>query len=292
MHALFWLLGALVLLTLVLAFYGSLLITVIPMLAVPYTPADFEMPFQPVTFPSEDGLKLTGWFVPAKHLSDKTIIIQHGVGSNHGDMLAQTVCLYREGRWNLLYYNFRGHADSEGRHTSLGPMELRDLKGALTFLKEKKGPESKHLSIFGHSLGAAVAIVGAAEHPELEAVAAESPFASIPQTIRHFAWIYHAIPYFPFVPLAMLFSSLRLRQWIGRFNPVEAIGKIAPRPILIIQGGRDLRIPMSDFQKLWAAAREPKDQFLVPEADHGDPWMIDREGYEKRLVEFFRKALP
>ena len=96
----------------------------------------------------------------------------------------------------------------------------------------------------------------------------------------------------PFVMLAMLFTSLRLGLWVGRFKPVEAIGRIAPRPIYLIQGGRDLRIPMSDFQKLWAAAKEPKEQWLVPQADHGDPWMIDREGYERRLVDFFRKALP
>ena len=48
---------------------------------------------------------------------------------------------------------------------------------------------------------------------------------------------------------------------------------------------------MSDFQTLWAAAREPKEQFLVPGADHGDPLIIDKAGYESHLVNFFRKAL-
>ncbi len=264
MHALGWVLGLLVLFILGMSFYGSTQITDIPYLAVPYTPADFDMPFEKVSFHSEDGLRLTGWFVPARTPSIKTLLIQHGIGSNHGDMLPNTACLYREGRWNLLYYNFRGHADSEGSITSLGPLELRDLRGALRFLKEKKASESQRLGIYGHSLGAAVAIVGAAQIPELEAVAAESPFASIPQTIRLFAWVYHGIPYFPFVPLSMFFTSLRLRIWIGRFKPVEAVGKIAPRPIFFIQAGRDLRIPMADFQKLWAAAREPKEQWLVP----------------------------
>jgi fermentation-respiration switch protein FrsA (DUF1100 family) len=292
MHTLEWALGLFVLFTLVLSYYGSTLISIIPAFAVPYIPDDFGMKYESVSFPSEDGTKLTGWFIPATRPSSSTLIIQHGVGSNHGDMLAQTACLYREGRWNLFYYNFRGHADSEGRFTSLGPLELRDLNGALAYLKEHKASLCQHLGIFGHSLGAAVAIVGAAEHPELEAVALESPFASIPQTIRLFAWMYHGIPYFPFVPLSMFFTSLRLGLWVGNFKPVESIGKISPRPVLLIQGGRDARIPMTDFQKLWAAAQEPKEQFLVPEADHGDPWMVDRENYEKRLVEFFRKAIP
>jgi fermentation-respiration switch protein FrsA (DUF1100 family) len=290
-----WLIAGVGLLTafvLALSFYGSLEITRIPHFAVPYTPADYKWPFEDVHFETIDGLRLTGWFIPAKTPSSKTLIIQHGVGSNHGDMIPNTVCLYNEGRWNLLYYNFRGHADSEGQITSLGLFELRDLDAAIKFLKENKSESAKQIAIYGHSLGAAVAIVGAAKHSELEAVAAESPFAFISQTVRWFSWIYYGIPYFPFVPLAMFFTSLRLGQSIGDFAPAEEIGKISPRPILLIQGGRDIRIPMTDFQRLWAAAKEPKEKLLITEADHGDPWMIERDRYEKALVEFFRKAIP
>src|SRR5947207_5763751 len=100
MHTLAWVLGLFVLFTLGLSFYGSTLITDVPYLAVPYTPPDFGMPFEPVSFSSEDGLRLTGWFIPAPKPSPVTLIIQHGVGSNHGDMLANTACLYLEGRWN------------------------------------------------------------------------------------------------------------------------------------------------------------------------------------------------
>jgi fermentation-respiration switch protein FrsA (DUF1100 family) len=166
------------------------------------------------------------------------------------------------------------------------------LDGAIQFLKKEKPDAAKRLAIYGHSLGAAVAIVGAAQHPELEAVAAESPFASIAKTVQRFSWIYYGIPYFPFVPLAMFFTSLRLGQSLWQFEPVKSIAKISPRPVLLIQGGRDVRIPMTDFQLLWAAAQEPKEKLLVTEADHGDPWMIERDAYEKQLVEFFRKALP
>jgi fermentation-respiration switch protein FrsA (DUF1100 family) len=283
-------LAVVVVLTLALSFYGSLEIVRIPLLAVPYTPKDFGWAYEDVAFLSEDGLHLTGWFVPATTATDKTIIVQHGVGSNHGDMLLNSLCLYREGRWNLFYYNFRGHADSEGHLTSIGPLELRDLGGAIRFLREKKPEQARRLAIYGHSLGAAVAIVGASQRPEIEAVAAESSFASISRTVRRYAKIYYGIPYFPFIPIALFFTSLRLSLKMGDFNPVEAIGKISPRPVYLMQAGRDLRTPMSDFQQLWDAAGEPKEQWLLPEADHGDPVMIDKTTYEKRLVEFFRKA--
>jgi fermentation-respiration switch protein FrsA (DUF1100 family) len=290
MATLAWILVVLLVFVLGLSFYGSLEITRIPTFAVPYTPNDFGWVFEDVSFLSPDGLRLKGWFIPASQASDTTIIVQHGVGSNHGDMLPNTACLHRDGRWNLFYYNFRGHGDSEGRITSLGPLELQDLQSAIKYLQTEKPQTSKRLGIYGHSLGAAVAIVGAARFPELKAVAAESSFASISMTVRRFSKIFHGIPYFPYVPLALMFTSWRLGLRMGHFDPVEAIGQIAPRPVFLIQGERDMRMPMSDFQALWDAAKDPKEQWVVPGADHGDPWMIDRETYEKKLVEFFRKA--
>jgi len=290
MHTVWILFSMALLASCAVGLYGAIETIRIPLLAVPYTPRDFGWPFESVTFKSRDGLKLTGWFIPADQPSPLTLIIQHGVGSNAGDMLLNTACLRKGGKWNLFYYNFRGHADSEGRQTSLGPLELKDLDGALAFLKEKKPEASKRIGLYGHSLGAAVAIVGTARRPEIEAVALESPFSSVSKTVAHFAKVFYGIPYFPFVPLALFFASLRLRSWIGGFAPVKEIGKISPRPLLLIQAERDLRMPMSDAQSLWEAASEPKEMWVVPGADHGEPWLVAREEYEQRLVNFFRKV--
>ncbi len=287
----FWsLLGCFVLFIIAIAWYGSLQITNIPFLAIPYTPEDFGWPFEAVSFRSHDGLKLTGWFIPAARPSAITVIVLHGIGSNAGDMLLNTACLKRNDQWNLFYFNFRGHADSEGSYTSLGPLELKDLGSALSFLKEKKPEQCLHIGIYGHSLGAAVAIEGTAEYPQIEAVAAESPFSYISKTVRRFARVYHGIPYFPFVPLALAFTSFRLKMRIGDFAPAEAIRRIAPRPILLIHAERDLRMPLKDFETLAQAAGEPKTIWVVPGADHGEPWMVAKEEYERRLVAFFEQA--
>ncbi len=270
--------------------YGSLEITRIPYLAVPYQPADFGWPCEPVQFMSHDQLRLRGWFIRATEPSSHTIMIHHGIGSNAGDMLLNTVCLRKDGKWNLFYYNFRGHADSDGARTSLGPLELRDMESAVAFLTANYAKEAKHLAVYGHSLGAAVAIVGAARMKEIEAVAAESPFSSISKTVRHFSWIYYGIPYFPFIPLALLFTSWRLGLRIGNFAPADVIGDIAPRPLYLIFAERDLRMPLRDAEQLWAAAQEPKERWIVPGADHGEPWVVAREEYESRLIKFFGKV--
>ena len=47
---------------------------------------------------------------------------------------------------------------------------------------------------------------------------------------------------------------------------------------------------MSDIEALMAAAKEPKELWVVPGADHGEPWMVAKDEFEKRLVSFFRKV--
>jgi pimeloyl-ACP methyl ester carboxylesterase len=272
--------------------YGSLEITKIPYLAVPYTPKDYGLASEEVSFKSHDGLKLTGWFLPAKNPSNVTILVLHGLGSNAGDMLLNTLCLARTGRWNLFLFNFRGHADSEGHLTSLGPLELKDLESALAFVKAAKPEATQRLAIYGHSLGASVAIVGAARHPELEAVAAESPFARTRKTVAYFAKLFYGIPEFPFMYIAVFLARLRLGVSLWDFAPIQEIGKIAPRPFFLLHAERDLRMPASDTKALMQAAGEPKELWVVPGADHGEPWMVAPDEYNRRLVEFFRRVFP
>ena len=124
--------------------YGSLEIVKIPFLAVPYVPEDFGLSHEDVSFTSHDALKLTGWFLPAKVPSSVTADRSScGLGSNAGDMLLNTICLARDGAWNLFYFNFRGHADSQGHLTSLGPLELRDLESALWLSLSKRSPKRR-----------------------------------------------------------------------------------------------------------------------------------------------------
>ncbi len=292
MNALFIVLAVAVLFILAVALYASFEITKVPYLALPYTPQDFGLAYEPVSFKSFDGLTLTGWFIPSKEASDTTLIVLHGLGSNTGDMLLNVLCLARAGSWNLFLFNFRGHSDSEGRLTSIGPLELRDFESALEYLKRAKPEAARRLGLYGHSLGASVAIVGAARHPEIAAVVAESPFTRARKTVTYFAKLFYGIPEFPFMHLAFLITRWRLGVSSWNFAPVDEVGKIAPRPFLLIHAERDLRMPASDTQAMMDAAGDPKELWVVPGADHGEPWMIAKEDYDNRIVQFFRRVFP
>jgi fermentation-respiration switch protein FrsA (DUF1100 family) len=69
------------------------------------------------------------------------------------------------------------------------------------------------------------------------------------------------------------------------------VGRIAPRPLFIIHGERDMRMPTEDVQAIMAAAGEPKELWIVPGADHGEPWMVAKDEFDQRLLGFFKRTL-
>jgi pimeloyl-ACP methyl ester carboxylesterase len=283
-------LGVLILLVFGVSVYGATEITRISPVPLTASPADFGLRYETCSFPTSHGLNLRGWFVPADRPSPVTLLIQHGLGSNAGDMLPCSVFLRNGGQWNLFYYHFRGHGDSEGNRTSLGPWELEDMRHAMRFLKSHWPDQTRRLGLYGHSLGAAVGLIGAAEMPEIEAVIAENSFSHISRTIRRFAWVFYRIPYFPFIPLSMLIASWHIGARVGDFAPVRFIGRLAPRPVFLIHGELDRRMPKSDVRALWDAARDPKELWAVPGAGHGDAWQVVKGEYERRMTQFFEKV--
>src|SRR5207244_12893906 len=77
-------------------------------------------------------------------------------------------------RFTVLLLDQRYFGRSEGRLTTLGFRERRDLGRAVDFLAARGfGP----VGVFGFSLGGAVALLAAAEDPRIRAAAAYAPFA-------------------------------------------------------------------------------------------------------------------
>jgi uncharacterized protein len=69
------------------------------------------------------------------------------------------------------------------------------------------------------------------------------------------------------------------------------IAKISPVPILIITGEGDKLISAETGQKLFAAAGEPKELWIIPGADHGGPFVSAGSIYGAKVGEFFDKNL-
>jgi dipeptidyl aminopeptidase/acylaminoacyl peptidase len=255
-------------------------------------PSEYRADFEAVSFLSEDGITLKGWFVKPTHphKPSPAIIICHGVGANKSDFTELAVSLSGRGYFVLLF-DFRAHGESSGSRTSLGYHEQKDIVAALGFLKGRSEINTKRIGIYGFSMGGSTAILSAANTGAFATVVVDSAFTSLRDQARDAITGFYHLPAFPFLHLSILGYELYFQTRVDNISPVSVIFKISPAPILIIAGERDKLIPAENGKKLYAAAREPKELWLIPGADHGATLAAAGSEYEKRVGEFFDKNL-
>lgn len=255
-------------------------------------PEQFGLPHEKISFRTRDGLKLKGWFVPSAIGDRRTIVMCHGMSDNKGELLGQTYFLNKPGGFNLLYFDFRSHGESEGEITTTGGLETHDFDAAVEWLRTAKPHLSGNAGVFGLSMGAAVAVVSMPKHPGLRCAAVESPFTDYQTVIRRWFWNKGRVPYYPLVALIIMIVRARARApEIDRFHPLQAAAGISPRPLFVIGGEGDRLMTAEDVKTLFDAALEPKQLWLVPEAAHARCRQTAGAEYDARLLDFFSKNL-
>src|SRR3990172_12350424 len=233
-------------------------------------PSDYSAEYEPVSFATGDGITLKGWLIkpPRRRTPAPGLIFCHGVGANKSDLTELAVSLSRRGYFVLLF-DFRAHGESGGRRTSLGYHEQKDIVAALGFIKTHPEVASDRIGIYGFSLGGSTAILAAAKTGAFSAVVADSAFTSLRDQARDAITGFYHLPSFPFLHLAVLGYELYFQTRVDAIAPVKVIAAIAPTPVLIIAGEGDKLIPANNGRKLYAAAKEPKELWIIYGAEHG-----------------------
>jgi dipeptidyl aminopeptidase/acylaminoacyl peptidase len=251
-------------------------------------PSDYRVDYEDVSFMSSDGVALKGWLVKPKHPEKKSpaIIICHGVGANRSDFTELSAFFSKRGYF-VMQFDFRAHGESGGSRTSLGYHEQKDIIAALLFLKARTEIDSKRIGIYGFSMGGSAAILAAAKTGAFSAVVADSAFTSLRDQARDAITGFYHLPSFPFLQLSILGYELYFQTRVDNISPVSVITSIAPKPVLIIAGEGDKLIPADNGRKLHAAAQEPRELWIIPDAGHGGTLAAAGGEYEKRVGAFF-----
>jgi fermentation-respiration switch protein FrsA (DUF1100 family) len=212
------------------------------------------------------------------------------VGANKSDFTELAAFLAQRGYFVLLF-DFRAHGESGGSRTSLGYHEQEDVLAALGFLKTRAEIDPKRIGIYGFSMGGSAAILAAARSNGFRALVADSAFTSLKDQARTAITGFYHLPAFPFLHLTVLGYELYFQTRVDAISPVKAIAGLSPVPVLIIAGEGDQLIPADNGRKLHAAAKEPKELWIIPHAEHGGTLAAAGSEYEKRVGEFFDKYL-
>jgi uncharacterized protein len=250
--------------------------------------AEYPLPVQSVEFPSRDGTRLAGWFVPGRSAA-ATVVLLDGYGVARSSMLPHAAYLNAAG-YNVLLFDFRASGESAGSAVTVGALEQEDALGALDYLAARGDIDMRRVGMLGVSMGAAVAIMTAAQDERVAAVVAEAPFEDVPSIIRtEYQHSVH-LPSFPFAPITIAIVELRLGIRVGDISPLRAVAKLTGRPLLLIADAADQQIPPSQQQALFEAAGAPRQLWTVPGASHAHGHTIASEEYERRVLAFWETA--
>jgi uncharacterized protein len=245
-----------------------------------------------VSFASaEDSVRISGWFFSAGQPHPApTILLCHGIWTGRRECLPMAL-RFRQAGYNVLCFDFRAHGMSDGRFTSVGHHETNDVLGAVEYLLRRPEVDARRIGVIGFSMGAAASIQAAARSRHIAAVVADSAYANFLDAAKYSFHLVTRVPHFPMAPIAMHWAKWILHVDASRLRPVDVIGQISPRPVLITHGNLDEIVPVRHAYLLFKAAEEPKELWLVPDAHHVGARDADPDGYFTRIERFLRQAL-
>jgi uncharacterized protein len=253
------------------------------------SPFETGVPWEDIEFPSEHAShRVQAWWFPRPE-TRRVIIGSTGYRASKSGLIGIGSALWRAG-FNVLLFDYYGHGtDLGGQRISLGYHEINDFFAAVRYAEERV--PGAILGVVSFSMGASVAILGTAQRPQIRALVADSPFATHRDVVTHNVTRVLHLPGAPFVRMADMFFPALGGYRQDAVEPIRAIAKIAPRPLLLIHGTADELVPVQHAYRNFAAANEPKELWIAEGAIHCGTYFLDRPAYCHRVARFFDEHL-
>lgn len=264
--------GTLVLLSLLIFFilylkYYEKKAIYFPTRKIELTPKEIDLEFEDVYFFSSDGIKLNGWYIPAKE-SRTTILFCHGNAGNIGHRIDIIDMFCRLGL-DVFIYDYRGYGRSQGSPSEEGL--YLDARAAYEYLIDKRNLDEGSIVVYGKSIGANVAVELCSKvRPAV--LISDSAFTSALEMGKKL---------FPFLPIKWFITV--------KYDALSKIKNI-DIPKLIIHSEDDEIIPFQHGRRLFESAPEPK-EFYPMRGGHNESIFLAREDFVGRIDTFLQKHL-
>jgi len=238
-------------------------------------PAEAEV----VELHTVDGLRLSGWFLPARGQLDHSgadppagpaVLICNGNAGDRSHRLPLAEALAKRG-YSVLLFDYRGYAGNPGTPSEDG---LRaDARAAVDVLAARPEVDPNRIAYFGESLGAAVAGGMATERPPA-ALILRSPPSSLGDVGRH---------HYPFMPVfdILLFDRYLLAEQLREVRV----------PLVVLVTERDEVVPVELSRRVFDAAAEPKRYVSLDASHHNDPALLAGEEMLAAVTSFLDEWL-
>lgn len=245
-----------------------------------YTPDKFGFKYEDVWLKAEDGIKLHSWFMWPKSWdlaalrSNPCIMFFQENAGNMSWRLPFLKLLAKQLNCSIFALSYRGYGLSGGSPTEKG-LKM-DAEAALRYLLNYRTDiDRKNISVFGRSLGGAVAINLAARHTdEINAVIIENTFTSIEEV---------APKLFPFLGWFLgpnrHFNFLVRNKW----DNSRAIAKLTHLPVMLLSSLQDEMLPPVHMSRLFQVLQNGGARSAVwvefPNGDHMQTYELCAQEY-------------
>ena len=225
--------------------------------------------------------------IDRKVLSLPVIIYLHGNAGSRIDA-KKYLRVILENEINLFCFDFAGCGLSEGEYISLGYHEKADLKIIVDFVS--KLPYVSSIGLWGHSMGAATAILYAAEDKRISCLCADSSFSDFIILAKELVQKNVKLPNFVFsTAISFIRKTIISKNGLDIYNlkPVEEVKKIKI-PIMFVHGVKDVLIDMQHSVDLFENCEAAPKIVNFFEGDHNtkrDKLLVEK------ILDFFKTYL-
>jgi fermentation-respiration switch protein FrsA (DUF1100 family) len=239
---------------------------------------DYGIESKRITLKTSDGLSLAAWRTLADDSQDVwqgaprgTVIILSGIQNpsvtaffGHAQMLA-------EQGWDTLLIEKRARSLSEGQSIGLGFTEWKDVQAGVNFLDADARAGDLPIIAKGTSAGAATVLIAGAEVPRIDGIISISAYTSFTDA---YVDVVSSIGVPRFVADAsrpVMHLNLGLRFGFDEIEktPLNAIGNLGERPVLLMQSTEDWQVTFAHFERLQQKA-EDSEVYLSTFVREGD----------------------
>lgn len=244
-----------------------------------------EQPMKTVRIQSDDGLQLTGYFVPAQIDSNKVVILAHGYSGQGRDM-SNFAKLYQDLGYHVLMPDDRGHGQSEGNYIGFGWHDRKDYLRWIDYIISSEGTHSQ-IILHGISMGGATVLMASGEPlpDQVKCIVSDCAYTSVKDILTYQLKSMYKLPAFPLIPITSLICRMKAGYFFGEASALTQVSR-SKLPILFIHGDEDKFVPYDMVHRLYEAAGSEKELLSVPNAQHGNAYFADKEGYGNKLTSF------
>lgn len=234
-------------------------------------------------------VELAAWTVHTVHGAPAVVLV-HGFKTSREEMVPWARFLH-DGGYNVLLLDTRGCGKSGGSTVGLGATEPHDIALAVDAARAEFG--TTKVAVLGISLGAGAVILAAANDPDISAVIADSAWTDQDFQLARLSFVQAGPIRVPLLPYGVGAVNALVGADVTKARPLDAIGRISPRPILLIHSADDenATTPVDGARRLFAAAGEPKQLWVAPRGGHVGALNAFPAEYRARVLDFLGLSL-